>query len=242
MTAAAAALVATVFLAVSIAYTGQFRFLGRHPRSQALSAASGVTIGYVFLGLLPKLQQGHEKLKGKAEGIVPLLEHHVFFIAMLGMIVFYGLVLATHVSRRRGASDTASVKVFGATVSLYALYVFLLGELLADTAKHDIAAMLVLAIALTFHFAGSDFGMRENHKDRYIKRGRWILAAATIAGWAVGAAVEVPASAIALTSAFLVGAILINVLNDELPDAEAAHFLPFAVGAVASGLLLASIG
>ena len=45
-----------------------------------------------------------------------------------------------------------------------------------------------------------------------------------------------------LATAFLAGAIIVSVLNDEVPEPEHAHYVPFAVGAIVSGLLLASIG
>lgn len=237
-----AALVATLVLAASVAYVGQFSFLSRHPRSHVLSAASGVTIGYVFLGLLPKLADGHDKLAGKAEGVLPFLEDHVFFVAMLGMLCFYTLALATWVSRRKGATDDASATTFWATIALYGLYVFLLGELLASTAEKDLASMAILAAALAFHFAGSDFGLRESYRDRYVERGRWILAALTMAGCVVGIVATPPSAIVAAMSAFLAGAIIVNVLYDELPDEEEAHLVPFAAGALVCGVLLASIG
>lgn len=232
----------SLMLAASIAYTGKLGFLARDPRSHWLSAASGVTIGYVFLGLLPKLQRGYGKVKEEVEGPLPFLEDHIYFVALIGMLVFYALAIATHVSRKQGTSSTASGRVLAATIALFGLYVFLLGELVAATAEKDLAVSGVLTAALVFHFAGSDFGLRTNHDAAYVRYARWILAAAAIAGWAAGVLFAAPPGIIAVASAFLAGAIITNVLYDELPDEEHAHFVPFAIGALASGLLLATIG
>ena len=239
-------LAAVLVLAASVTYTGQLGFLNRNPRSAALSAASGFAVGYVFLGLLTKLAAGDEKVAKEAHGAFKLLEDHIYFVALIGMIVYYGLVIAAKRSRRHrredGKEDRAAQPIFWLALGLYSLYVFLLGDLVEDTAEKDVVSMLVLTAALAFHFVGSDFGLREDHKDRYVARGRWVLGAATLAGWAVGVLLEASDIVVATVAAFLVGAILVNALNDELPDEHDAHFLPFAGGALVSGLLLATIG
>lgn len=61
------------------------------PRSRALSAAGGASVGYVFVHILPELSEGQEQL---AEGLgrpLTFLEHHIYLVALFGFGLFYGL-------------------------------------------------------------------------------------------------------------------------------------------------------
>lgn len=240
-------LVGCLVLATAIVYMGQLDFLGRSPRHHWLSLASGVTVGYVFLGLLPKLITGDAKVEHEATGVLALVEDHVLLLAMFGLVAFYGMALAAQASRRAArervsGDDEAHAGTFWPTVALHALYLVFIGYLVEGTFKKDVVAAVVLVGALTIHFATTDFGMRRYHSDELARYGRWVLAAALLAGWAIALVTKVDPVVVAAASAFVAGTILINVLNDELPDEREARFLPFAAGALASALLFATIG
>lgn len=47
--------------------------------------------------------------------------------------------------------------------------------------------------------------VREHHKDAYLRKGRWVLAAAVVLGWVVGLLTEIPEVAIVVLTAFLAG-------------------------------------
>jgi hypothetical protein len=55
------------------------------------------------------------------------------------------------------------------------------------------------------HFVVNDFGLREGHNGAYERAGRWMLAAAVFAGWAVGLVSEVSEAALAVLFAVLAG-------------------------------------
>jgi hypothetical protein len=88
------------------------------------------------------------------------------------------------------------------------------------------------------HFFVNDYGLRQHHKQRYHRFGRWILAAAVLGGWALGAATEVSEALLVLLIAFLGGGVILNVLKEELPEERESRFWPFALGAVAYTALL----
>ena len=60
-----------------------------------------------------------------------------------------------------------------------------------------------------------------------------MIAAAILAGWAVGIATDVSERVIALVIAFIAGGVVLNVLKEELPGERLAQFSPFAAGALA---------
>src|SRR5918911_4432888 len=108
--------VAIVLLVVFHLFYGKLRFLDGTPRSIWLSMAGGVSVGYVFVHLLPELAESQETIaEAVGEGIA-FLERHVYLLALLGLLVFYGLKRAAKVSRGRhnaaGVGDRAGGDVF----------------------------------------------------------------------------------------------------------------------------------
>ena len=77
----------------------------------------------------------------------------------------------------------------------------------------------------------NDHGLRELHKEAYLRRGRWILAAAVILGWVVALLTEIPEVTIAVLLAFLAGGVIMNMLKEELPEERESRFWAFALGA-----------
>ncbi|MGI8943574.1 MAG: hypothetical protein ACR2FJ_04950, partial [Qipengyuania sp.] len=62
--------------------------------------------------------------------------------------------------------------------------------------------------------------------------GRWVLVAATLAGWALGVWVALPPIAVGALFAFVGGAIMLVSLKEELPEERQSNFVPFLIGAV----------
>lgn len=241
-------LVAVVVMAACVTYAARFEFLGRDPRTWWMSLASGVTVGYVFLGLLPKVIDGEEKVRKATDGLLPLLEDQAMFVGLLGLLLFYGIALARHHARvhdRVTAGDEPSggtVALFWTSTISYVGYMLLIGYVVQDAGEQDLVRMAVLAAILAVHFLTTDFGLGHGRAEGPAMVGRGLLALAVLGGWAVGSLLELDKAAVAVASAFLAGAILLTVLNDELPSEHEARFVPFAAGAIGAGLLLATIG
>lgn len=93
-------------------------------------------------------------------------------------------------------------------------------------------------MATALHFVTSDYGLREDHKHRYDRKGRWMTAAAVLAGWVLGAVTEVPQVVVGLLFAFLAGGVVLNVLKEELPEERQSNFGAFAFGTAGYALIL----
>ncbi|WP_332461072.1 hypothetical protein [Rhodobacter sp. CZR27] len=87
----------------------------------------------------------------------------------------------------------------------------------------------------------SDFGPREDHKHRYDRTGRWIMARAVVAGWALAAVTRLPDVAWGFLFAFLAGGVVLNVLKEELPEERQSRFWLFFGGAAAYALVPGAI-
>lgn len=229
-----------LFLASALAlvhlFAGRLRFVDVIPRSAWLSAASGASVAYVFVHLLPELASGQETLSDFAP--FAFLETHVWLMALLGLAVFYGLERAALSSREEQPDDTTAPSVFWLHIASFALYNVLIGYLFLHSEAKAPVALVLFAVAMGLHFFVNDYGLRQHHKEQYHRAGRWILAAAVLGGWALGAATEVSETVYVLLIAFLGGGVILNVLKEELPEERKSRFWPFAFGVATYTLLL----
>lgn len=244
----AAALVAALVLAVVHLLGGKMRFLAGVPRNAWLSAFGGISVAYVFVHLLPELAEGQETIEGEqsAQGatapLLDFLEHHVYVMALLGLIVFYAIEQRSLASRReqhaRAGEDRTEERVFWLSIASFAVYNAIVGYLLLRGDLGELSALVLYTAALLVHFVVNDFALSEHHKRAYERAGRWIIAVAVLVGWLVGILTEIPDRAIALIVAFIAGGIVLNVLKEELPGERRARLAPFLAGAALYTCLL----
>ena len=234
------ALVAALALAVVHLIAGKLRLLQGIPRSAWLSAFGGVSVAYVFVHLLPELAEGQEAIEGGGEGggeaILGFLEHHVYLVALIGLALFYGVerhsLASRHQRREHEGEDQTGEGAFWLSIASFAVYNAVIGYLLLRGDLEDLSALALYTFALGVHFVINDFGLREHHKDAYHRIGRWVIAAAVLAGWVLGVATDVPERVIALIIAVIAGGVILNVFKEELPGERRARFLPFLAGGV----------
>lgn len=232
-------------LAAIHVFVGRLRFLGSLPRSVWLSGAGGVAVAYVFLHVLPDLA-AHQRTLMARWGLKPeAAEVTVFALALLGLTVFYGLERLAKTSRHRamgqGGADQVGAGAFWLHIGSFALYNLLIGYLLVHREVPGLASLVLFFIAMAMHFVTNDFGLRDDHKARYDRIGRWVLALGVLAGWGIGTRADLPDLAVALLFAFLAGGVVLNVLKEELPEDRQSRFLPFLLGAAGYSLLLVAM-
>lgn len=236
-------LLAVIALCLVHLFAGKLRFLEGTRRSIWLSLAGGVSVAYIFVHVLPDLSQAQQVVRRAANGGLGFVEHHVYLIALLGLVIFYGLERAARESRRHNqqenGEDVTTPGVFWLHIGSFAVYNALIGYLLLHREAPDLKSLLLFAFAMALHFVGSDFSLREHHKETYARTGRWILVAAILLGWGIGRVTRIHEAVIAVLFAFLAGGIVLNVLKEELPEERQSCFWAFAAGAGGyAGLLL----
>jgi hypothetical protein len=219
--------------------------LDRVPRSRWLSAAGGISVAYVFVDVFPGLAASQAAL-GEAWALLPFAERHAYVVALAGLLIFYGLEDIVSRSQRacRVPSDarhtTTAMGVFWLHIGTFAVYNALVGYLLVHGESPGLRALLFYFVAMAVHFALNDHAFRQDHRETYTHIGRWVLAAAIVAGLGIGLATHVSETATSTLVAFLAGGVVMNVMKEEEPGASG--FLSFLTGAVVyAALLLASL-
>ncbi|MDP9071468.1 MAG: hypothetical protein M3N68_09345, partial [Actinomycetota bacterium] len=199
----AAALGAALALTVVHLGAGKLRFLEGVPRSRWLSLAGGISVSYVFVHLLPELQEGQAAVD--ESGRLPWLERHVWLLALGGLAVFYGLEHLALSSRRRrqeeAGEDATGPGAFWISTGAFGLYNALIGYLLLHR-EEGVVALATFAFAMAVHFLVTDFSLSEHHKRAYAEAGRWVVSLALLAGWGVGLVLELSPAALAVPLAF----------------------------------------
>jgi hypothetical protein len=182
-------LLAAVVLAIVHLLAGEMSFLDGTPRRSIwLSIAGGISVAYVFVHLLPDLAKEQQTIRKTVEEAFAFVEEefafvesHAYLVALLGLVVFYGLERAVKTSRgrrrREGEEDTTGAGVFRLHIAFFAVYNALIGYLLfpreqPGPEQQRLGSLIFFALAMGVHFVVNDFGLREDHKGRYDQIGR----------------------------------------------------------------------
>lgn len=238
-----AAGLAALFLAVLHFFVDYLKF-SAIPRSKWLSAAGGVSVAFIFVHVLPELNKWQETFSASATSKVALFfEHHLYLVALLGLTIFYALERVARVSKHseRETADkelSPNIQIFWIHIFSFALYNFLIGYLLVHREENTFYSLLIFTVAMGFHFLVNDFGLLDHYEANYQKRGRWVIAASVVLGWAVGALTEIQDIYIGIMYALIAGGVIMNVLKEELPEERESKFWYFILGVVIYSVLL----
>ena len=240
-----APLLAAAGLAAVHVFSQQLRVLDGVPRSRFLSLAGGMAVAFVVLRLLPALGEGQETLQNAVQGTpFSFLQDHVYVLVLLSMIVFYGADRIAMRSRERneeeGTGESTSAPVFWLNISVFAAMNALIGYLLLHNRERSLTALALFFVAMALKFIVNDHALHAKHEDRYDHIGRWLLAGAVFLGFGLRYAHRLPDVVPVALQALLAGAVLLNVLREELPPERKSRYWAFGAGALAySALLLA---
>lgn len=213
-------------------FANKAKVLGWVWHGRFLAFASGVSLAYVFIDLLPALEKGQPVLRNTFQGVLPNLDRHVYLFALLGVLFYQGLQ-----SPNKGSSSS-----FWASMAGYTMFNIFVGASLADENNPDIQPLFLFAIAIGLHYFVSDHIMRQDHLYLYDKYGRWLLAGALLVGWLIGYFAQIPSSLIAIVVAFLAGGVLFNVLHFEIPQTQKKTNFAFIFGALIYAVILLKVG
>jgi hypothetical protein len=248
-------LVSTVVLAALHLLAPRIRKLPLVPERVTASFAGGVAVAYVFLHLIPELGRGSLELRelfGETAQPSALVELGIFVVALVGLVIFYGLERLARRSRveRAGRMEggrptrgAGSQRVFYVHLGAFALYNAVITYTLPLNYRTGVAFAVLFTVAMGLHFVLSDRGLEENYGELF---DRWpprlLLAAALAGGWLL-AWLFAPTSSItvSLLIAFLAGGVLMNVFKEEIPSGRGGSFGWFMVGTTVYAVLLLGV-
>jgi len=188
------------------------------------TAAGGFAVGYVFLLLLPKLTIVGNKGMDKWPDY-PLLGLSVIYLfVLLGFVSYWMIDL---LSSEDHPSHSYWRKVQSTSFFLYNV---LMGELLATNHNATPLVFSLSLLSILFHLAGMNHLFHHWHPHFFITRMRWIMSAGVLIGAAGGYLEIFSGKVIGLATAYMGGAILINVIYYEMPRKRGRNTIPFLSG------------
>jgi hypothetical protein len=203
---------------------------GAEVRPAWLTAASGMSVAYVFVHLLPDLAETQARwLEARADRALWWLENQVYLATLLGVIVSLGLARASPRGERR---------YFWPRLTSFAVYNALIGGFALR--YHSVTALLLALVAYGAHFLINDHSLHRTYGRGYERIGRWVLAGSIVVGWLVAVLWRPPVVVVATAVGLIAGGIVLNAIKEELPERE-ARFAPWVAGAVGYTLLLLAL-
>ena len=217
----------------------KLHFLYALPRHRFLSLSSGIAVSYVFVHLLPELNKYQKMLERSLDNSFwSALENHIYLLALFGLVLFYGLELIVRKNSGKTKERDFSLRLFQLHMVSFFFYNAIIGYLLVKGEYDGKLGLVLFFIAMSVHFIANDWSLRTSHEDVYDRYGRWLLSLAVLFGWAIGRFSEIPEVMVSLLAAFIAGAIILNVMKEELPEDRQNSLRAFLLGVVFFTILI----
>ncbi len=171
----------------------------------------------------------------------------IFGVAFIGFLVFFISEHAAIHSRRHIAtkvgqhidSVAASKGIFTIHFGMLALVSLLIAFNLRFEVRTSLPGAILFSVALALHFFGTDRTMETHYSSLFNRYGRYILSTMPLIGWSLSILFPERQSEAAVLLAFIAGAVLFNVIKDEVPGAERGEPKFFVAGSlIYSGVLI----
>jgi hypothetical protein len=241
-------LVAAIAFAAVFLFGRRLQVSRKGWRRASVSAGAGAAVAYVFVHLLPDLEEaGRAFVQATAARTLWFAESRVYLAALAGFVVFYGLEHLVAWSRRTVQPEEAGAEgdspVFLLHIGGFSVYAAMVTYLMVRGTGLAEASIALYAVAMALHFLSLDHSLLREHAARYLRPGRYILATAVLAGWVCGALVEVPTPVVCALTGLVSGGVIMNSMIMELPREKEGKFWPFVLGAaVYAAIVLLATG
>jgi hypothetical protein len=231
-----ATLPAAIALALAhvVALPMKARLLAR-PRSVWLSIAGGIALGFATMHDFPSLASSAHGHEPPATAWLRVLHDYIYVMALAGFALFFGLGRAFATLIRD--SGEAPLKVLAAAVGAHALLNGSVGYVLAEHVR-DGKDLAFYVVAMAAALLVLDCAYLERGPRHWERLGRWAAAAGLLAGWAAGAVAAGPEPVVAAVRGFVVGAVAIGVLHEEMRDDAEALAWPFLAAVLSSAAVV----
>ena len=196
-----------------------------------LSVSAGTGLAYVFLELMPKLSEVQQlTLLPEYKNVLPL-QNHAYLAALAGFIIFF-LVVRKDLRSEEENKDATWTMGTAVLAVLFVLYNAQVGFFLGDWKSPGLLSHLLVAAAFGFHVMGLDYHLWHRYPAHYMRHFRSLFCLFMVLGWLGAVLTDKLYGVMMITSQFIVGAIIITAIREEIPSQENTH-IPLFLSSVA---------
>ena len=243
MTVFVSLIIALLFAAIFL-FGGRLAYRpGQKGRRKFLSFAAGIAVAYVFVDVMPALGRMRDIVVDNPGGFQRMFpEYSVYLWAMAGFLIFYCLETMTAGPRRgpeNHAGDHGDAAPWQSWMHIggFAVYAWMLTYVMVWKGHHPLALCLYGA-AMGMHIFPISGNLSNHYQAVYNRRGAYLLALASLAGWGSGLILDIPAPVLANLVAVVVGGVIVNTAIAELPKEGEGRRGFFLMGALVYTALL----
>jgi hypothetical protein len=188
-----------------------------------MSLAGGIAVSYIFVYILPSLH--HEQDDFGETAFELAMESELYFFGLIGIVVFYTLnKLAERYRYKKGTP--VEDHFFFVQICLFFVYNMLISYIMF-AADQTIPQLMFYGVAVGLHFMAVAHDMFRENNQKYRKYGRYMLAGGILSGWLIAEFTPHSPLVLSIVFAFISGAIMFNVIKNELPSEGSAHLPTF---------------
>jgi hypothetical protein len=218
-------------------------------KASALSFFGGVSAAFVFLDLLPSLQQAGTLLKDVTGGeqLVNVYEDAIFLLVFVGFLTFFVIEHLAVVSRRKQQVSKnrefietyGSRRVFTINLVIFCLFNAILSFVLFFEYSTNPITGALYTFAVALHLIVANDSMIEHYKHYQLKLGRYVGAVIPFLGFFMSVFFPERLAEAYVLLALISGVILYHSIKNEVPSATKKQNLGlFIVGAVFYSVIL----
>lgn len=234
------ATVSAIIFALVNFYSLKIRVYAGKYKRQVLSLFSGITAAFVFLDLLPNIENSKESLSTLTSPYIPTIiyEDAIFFVVFLGFLLFFTLECLAVDSKKTTRANNHGTKAGGPSRKVYFVHFaaliflqFVLSYSLLFEYRESAIAGVFFTFAVSLHLFVAENAMTEQYSDLHGKNGRLIATIIPIVGLAVAIVFPERTLEASVLLAFISGAILYQAIRSEIPTVKRKGLFMFLVGA-----------
>jgi uncharacterized membrane protein YeaQ/YmgE (transglycosylase-associated protein family) len=192
---------------------------------QVVSFGGGLAVAYVFLQLIPEIEEAHAYL-----GDV------MHFLVLFSFLGFYA-VEVRFISRGVQDGDPEEIeagekRAFWLHVALSWFYTWMVVFALPADVSESLMVAILAGLAIGLHVTYKGFVLHGHDVREYERRGRYVLILAPLLGWLAHIIVQPSEAVFDVFIAVLAGYLMQNVFREELPSHDFARFRWMIAGAL----------
>jgi hypothetical protein len=233
------ALISALLFSIINLFSLRIRRYAGENKHRLLSLFSGITAAFVFLDLLPSLQQSNQNLAQLSNSeFVAVYEDAIFLVVFLGFLLFFSLECIA-VSRRKQAKEQGEKEQGGNTTVYFVHFAstvflqFIISFSLLFEFQYSVVGGVLFVFAVSLHLLASDNALEETYPNMHGRNGRYLATAIPLLGVVLSVIFPERILEASVLLAFISGAILYQSIRSEIPTVNRKSSLAlFLLGAL----------